>query len=260
MEGVAEVRRDGPKSSFLEANIGGKDKDWEAEIIQQIPDKRIVWQSVEGAPNRGQVTFESLDPDRTRITLTIEYEPEGFLERVGDVLAIPSSQIEGDLKRFRDFIESEVETNGGRGEIGERARPDNVTPSIRGASFEDANARPIAAEGQEATNESTFISEIADENDSMPAKKRVSLESAPPAIEPALIGAERAPEASQFYRESAGIVIPTHEQIAVRAYELYLARGQEPGHEAEDWLEAEKQLSVRTSAPATERRSNQSGA
>jgi hypothetical protein len=95
---------------------------------------------------------------------------------------------------------------------------------------------PSQLKGQEATNESTFISEIADENDSMPAKKRVSLESAPPAIEPALIGAERAPEASQFYRESAGIVIPTHEQIAVRAYELYLARGQEPGHEAEDWL------------------------
>ncbi len=94
MEGVAEVRRDGPNHLFWKANIGGKDKDWEAEIIEQIPDKRIVWQSVAGAPNRCQVTFESLDPDRTRITLTIEYEPEGFLERVGDVLAIPSSQIE----------------------------------------------------------------------------------------------------------------------------------------------------------------------
>ena len=37
-------------------------------------------------------------------------------------------------------------------------------------------------------------------------------------------------------------VAPTHEQIASRAYELYLERGQLPGHEREDWLEAERQL------------------
>ena len=35
---------------------------------------------------------------------------------------------------------------------------------------------------------------------------------------------------------------PTHEQIAMRAYELYLARGSQPGHEAEDWLTAEAEL------------------
>jgi len=37
---------------------------------------------------------------------------------------------------------------------------------------------------------------------------------------------------------------PTHEQIALRAYELFLARGSEPGHESEDWLAAEAELAV----------------
>jgi hypothetical protein len=47
---------------------------------------------------------------------------------------------------------------------------------------------------------------------------------------------------SQFYRDE-GVLTPTHEQIAQRAYQLYLARGQAEGHDREDWLKAEKQLS-----------------
>jgi hypothetical protein len=35
---------------------------------------------------------------------------------------------------------------------------------------------------------------------------------------------------------------PTREQIAMRAYQLFLARGSEPGHESEDWLAAEAEL------------------
>jgi Protein of unknown function (DUF2934) len=36
---------------------------------------------------------------------------------------------------------------------------------------------------------------------------------------------------------------PTFEQIAKRSYEIYLARGAQPGHEVEDWLSAEAELS-----------------
>jgi hypothetical protein len=35
---------------------------------------------------------------------------------------------------------------------------------------------------------------------------------------------------------------PTHEEIAARSFELYLARGGEPGHAEEDWLQAESEL------------------
>jgi hypothetical protein len=35
---------------------------------------------------------------------------------------------------------------------------------------------------------------------------------------------------------------PTQEQIAVRAYQLYLERGGTPGNELEDWIQAERQL------------------
>jgi uncharacterized protein (TIGR02271 family) len=120
MEGVEEVRQEGDKRLFWRANIGGKVKEWEAEITNQVPDQRIAWQSVDGSPNAGTITFEELGPDRTRVTATIEYEPEGFVEKAGDALGIPSGRVEGDLKRFRDYIEERGrETGGWRGQIGE---------------------------------------------------------------------------------------------------------------------------------------------
>jgi hypothetical protein len=35
---------------------------------------------------------------------------------------------------------------------------------------------------------------------------------------------------------------PTHDEIAKRAYELYLARGSEHGHDEQDWAQAESEL------------------
>src|ERR1700716_303262 len=105
MEGVEQVRQEGDKRLFWRANIGGKVKEWEAEITEQIPDKKIAWRSVDGSPNAGTITFEEVGPDLTIVDAVIEYEPEGFVEKTGDVLGIASSRVEGDLKRFRDYIE-----------------------------------------------------------------------------------------------------------------------------------------------------------
>jgi uncharacterized protein (TIGR02271 family) len=124
MEGVEEVRQEGEKRLFWRAKIAGKVKEWEAEITEQVPDQRIAWQSVDGSPNSGTIRFEELGPDRTMVTATIEYEPEGFLEKTGDALGIPSGRVEGDLRRFRDYIEERGrETGGWRGQIGEGESP-----------------------------------------------------------------------------------------------------------------------------------------
>src|ERR1700740_1630970 len=106
MDGVDEVRQDGPNRLFWKAKIGGKEKQWEAEITEQVPNTRIAWRSVDGASNRGAITFEELDVLQTRITLTMEYEPEGFIEQAGDALGIPLGQVAEDLNRFRAFMES----------------------------------------------------------------------------------------------------------------------------------------------------------
>ena len=118
MEGVKEVRQLDDKRLHWHAEILGKDLEWTAEITQQIPDKRITWKSTSGAHNAGSVSFETLGPERTRIKLRMEYEPEGAAENTGSAIGLVSSRVESDLERFKDFIEDRGHATGAwRGEI-----------------------------------------------------------------------------------------------------------------------------------------------
>jgi uncharacterized membrane protein len=118
MEGVEEVRQVDDKRLSWKAEIGGKLVEWEAEIFEQIPDRRIAWRSVTGAMNSGMVNFERLDSNRTRVSLKINYKPAGAMERIGSALGVISQRVEGDLERFKEFIESRgAETGGWRGRI-----------------------------------------------------------------------------------------------------------------------------------------------
>jgi uncharacterized membrane protein len=118
MEGVEEVRQLDDKRLFWRAQIAGKHTEWEADIYEQIPDSRIAWRSTTGAPNAGAVSFQSIGPERTRVNLVMEYQPLGVVEKVGDALGIVSARVEGDLQRFKKFIEERGAATGAwRGEI-----------------------------------------------------------------------------------------------------------------------------------------------
>ena len=118
MENVEEVQQLDDKRLHWKAKIAGKIKEWDAEIFEQIPDKRIAWRSMSGAQNSGMVNFMPIDSNKTRITLTLHYLPETTMEKVGDALGVVSRQVEGDLKRFREFIQQRgTESGGWRGEI-----------------------------------------------------------------------------------------------------------------------------------------------
>src|SRR5882724_3668508 len=118
MEGVEEVKQLDDKHLHWVAEIAGKKKEWDAEIIEQVPDERIAWRATTGAPNAGIVNFRPKDHDHTMVTLQMNYEPEGAMEGTGDTLGLVSRRVEGDLKRFRDFIRQRTtETGAWRGEI-----------------------------------------------------------------------------------------------------------------------------------------------
>ena len=123
MSGVEEVRQEGDTHLFWRANIAGKDVEWEAEITEQVPDTRIAWQSTTGAHNAGTVTFAPAGNGGTEVTVNLEYEPEGFVENVGSTVGLVGSRIEGDLERFKEFIEARgTETGAWRGEVGSGAK------------------------------------------------------------------------------------------------------------------------------------------
>ena len=117
MEGVKAVKQLDDKHLHWEAVIAGKEKQWDAEIFEQQPDERISWRSIDGAPNRGTVTFERLDASHTKVALNLSYEPEGIIEKAGDTLGLVAARVQGDLNRFKEFIEQKGVSAGWRGEI-----------------------------------------------------------------------------------------------------------------------------------------------
>lgn len=118
MDEVEEVVQIGDKKLHWKAKFGGKEKEWDAEIFEQIPDRRIAWRSIDGALNTGMVNFFHIDGGRTRVFLKLNFEPEDAMENVADVLGVISARVDSNLKRFKEFIESRgVETGGWRGQI-----------------------------------------------------------------------------------------------------------------------------------------------
>lgn len=118
MEGVKEVRQLDDQRLHWRADIGGKEKEWTAKIIEQIPDDRIAWRSESGEYTSGQVDFAKLGTDRTRVALEISYDPKGFIENIGDAIGVVSRRVENDLEHFKEFIENRgQETGAWRGMI-----------------------------------------------------------------------------------------------------------------------------------------------
>ena len=118
MDGVREVRQIDDTHLHWRASLGGTEKQWDAEIVEQVPDQVIAWRSTSGVPNAGAVRFEPLSPERTRVSLEMEYEPQSAIEKAGDALGIVSRKLDRTIEDFSDYIEKRGrETGGWRGEV-----------------------------------------------------------------------------------------------------------------------------------------------
>ena len=118
MEGIERVIQLDDTTLEWTATIAGKVKHWRAEITEQRPDELIAWRSVEGAQNDGMVRFDAVEPSRTLITLQVDVEPEGLVEKAGDALGVVERRVRGDLERFSDFVENRgLATGAWRGSV-----------------------------------------------------------------------------------------------------------------------------------------------
>jgi uncharacterized membrane protein len=132
MEGVESVKQVTDTLTEWVAEIAGIRREFEAEITEQHPDERVAWHTTEGPHQAGVVTFHRLSEDTTRVTLQMEYDPEGFVETAGDWLQLVRLRIRNDLERFKTFIESRGgEPGGWRGEV--------PGPHQRGSTYSDSD-------------------------------------------------------------------------------------------------------------------------
>ena len=118
MDSVEEVRQIDDTHLHWRANVAGKIKEWDSEITEQIPDKRIAWRSIGGGQNAGTVTFERIGVNRTRVKLQMNYDPETVTEKIGDAVGAVKLTAKGNLKRFKELVERRgVETGAWRGAV-----------------------------------------------------------------------------------------------------------------------------------------------
>ncbi|MFF8378198.1 SRPBCC family protein [Streptomyces sp. NPDC015661] len=115
MDGVETVEQLDDRICHWRARVAGVSREFDTEIVDQLPDERISWRTVAGSDvrQRGVVTFQRLDASHTRVNLALDVEPRGVVERTGDALGFLESRVQGDLQRFKDFIEDRDSATGG---------------------------------------------------------------------------------------------------------------------------------------------------
>jgi uncharacterized membrane protein len=109
MKKVENVEQQEDQTIEWKAQIFWSHRSWTAEIIDQVPNQRIVWRSKgEKGHVDGAVTFHELTPDLTRMLVNLEYYPQGLFERTGNLWRAQGRRARLELKFFRRYITSEV--------------------------------------------------------------------------------------------------------------------------------------------------------
>ena len=120
VEGVEQ--QDDAKLTF-KAQIVWSHRSWEAQIIDQVPNDRIIWRS-KGQKGHvdGAVTFHELADNLTRVLVVLEYYPQGLFEKTGNIWRAQGRRARAELRHYRRHVMTrsileEDELEGWRGEI-----------------------------------------------------------------------------------------------------------------------------------------------
>ncbi len=146
MGGVKEVRQLDDRRLHWVAEIAGVRREWEASVLEQVPDQKVAWAATSGATNAGAVRFEPAGAGSTIVHLTLEYEPEGVVEQAGDKLGIVDRQVQSDLERFKKLIEDQGYASGAwRGSVNEGAGVGTPGVEAAAASQGDSGKAGVSA-------------------------------------------------------------------------------------------------------------------
>jgi uncharacterized membrane protein len=193
MKKVEHVEQKEDETVEWKAQIFWSHRSWTAEIVDQVPNERIVWRSKgEKGHVDGAVTFHELTPDLTRMLINLEYYPQGLFERTGNLWRAQGRRVRLELKFFRRYVTSDVllrqdEVEGWPGEIHEgevmeKSEVQDSEPASRDKGADGATPSPSAPKGsaKKATSNAPTSSRPR-----AAAKKAPSSESSPSRPRPA---------------------------------------------------------------------------
>jgi uncharacterized membrane protein len=119
LEHVESITQTTDTLTAWKVNIGGQVREFEAEITEQHPDERVAWNSTGGEENHaGVVTFHKLDDAKTRVTVQLDWEAKGLLEKLGSAVGVDKHVIKDELQHFKTYIEQKGHEDGAwRGDV-----------------------------------------------------------------------------------------------------------------------------------------------
>jgi uncharacterized membrane protein len=166
MKKVENVEQQEDQTIEWKAQIFWSHRTWTAEIVDQVPNQRIVWRSKgEKGHVDGAVTFHELTPDLTRMLINLEYYPQGLFERTGNLWRAQGRRVRLELKFFRRYITSEVllrqdEVEGWPGEIhdGEVTEQASDDSKDQGSEPQSASGPPAKSPAKKSAPTATSSS------------------------------------------------------------------------------------------------------
>ncbi|WP_378148061.1 SRPBCC family protein [Cnuibacter sp. UC19_7] len=119
LEEVESITQSDDTHTHWKVKVGGAEREFDAVITEQHPDERVAWTSTGGdTEHAGVVTFHKLSDTQTRVTVQIDWEPEGLLEKAGALVGAGKHAVKKDLDNFKEFIEKRgTETGAWRGDV-----------------------------------------------------------------------------------------------------------------------------------------------
>ncbi|QWT22677.1 SRPBCC family protein [Subtercola sp. PAMC28395] len=119
LDEVESITQSSDTVTHWKVKIGPVEREFEAKITEQHPDERVAWNSTGGeVDHAGVVTFHKLAEDKSRVTVQIDWEAKGLLEKLGGALGADNHAIKKDLANFKKYIEAQGTADGAwRGDV-----------------------------------------------------------------------------------------------------------------------------------------------
>ena len=119
LDEVEQITQTDDTHLHWKVKIGGHEREFDTEITEQHPDERVAWRSTGGdTEHAGVVTFHKLSDTSSRVTVQIDWHPEGAIEVIGSWVGAGKHAVKKDLENFKKFIEDKGrETGAWRGDV-----------------------------------------------------------------------------------------------------------------------------------------------
>jgi uncharacterized membrane protein len=107
MHRVLNVHKEGRDQVAWDQKIWFSRRHWEGKITDRRKNDRVAWKTIKGMSHSGIVSFHPIGPRLTRVMVTMDFVPQGVVEKMASGLRFVKRAVQSDLARFKAYAEME---------------------------------------------------------------------------------------------------------------------------------------------------------